>query len=50
MAETKPVKDSYPYEQTWKSLTKKQQKEATRRANRSKLTIPVILKNHYVGK
>jgi hypothetical protein len=34
MAETKLVKDRYSYQQTWKSLTKKQQKEAIRRASK----------------
>jgi hypothetical protein len=42
------MRDKYPYEATWKSLTPQQQREAKRRANRARLPIPDILRIHYV--
>lgn len=48
MTETKPVKDRYPYEATWKSLTKQQQQFVKRRANKAKLPIPEIIKIYYI--
>jgi hypothetical protein len=41
-------KDRYPYEETWKSLTPQQQRDAERRAKQARLTIPDILRIRYV--
>lgn len=35
--------DSYPYTETWTSLTVKEQRKVTRRANQARLPIPEIL-------